>query len=429
MTDPTANNLLQRDSRRSWHPYTQHGNEDSPLAVARAEGARLFLHDGSELIDAISSWWAILHGHGEPALVRAASEQMKTLDHVLFAGTTHEPAVRLAERICEHAPGKLTRAFFSDDGSTAVEVALKIVLQRWAQSGEPQRRVFVTLKGGYHGDTFGAMAVGDPDPFFLPFQPLLFESHRVSIEPGSIAAALDELGPRAAGVLVEPLLQGAAGMVVHSASWLQAARAACDAAGVPLVADEVMTGFGRTGSLFACERAGIEPDLLCLAKGLTGGVFPLSATLATEELFESFRSTDRRRAFFHGHTFTAHPVGCAIALASLDLCLERDVPAALNAIGTRIHAKLAHLADDQRVRNLRHLGGMVALELNPASEAKSGYLDGLGPRIRRLSLSHGVLLRPLGNVVYALPPACTSDAQADAIATAMAACVELVGEE
>ena len=361
-----------RDS--SWHPYTQHGNEDTPLAVARAEGARLYLQDGSQLIDAISSWWAILHGHGEPTLIQAAKAQMETLDHVLFAGTTHEPAVRLAERVCELAPGNLTRAFFSDDGSTAVEVALKIVLQRWVQVGEPKRRVFVTLKGGYHGDTFGAMSVGDPDPFFLPFQPLLFESHRVPIEAGSIAKALDELGSKAAGVLVEPLIQGAAGMVVNTPAWLQEARAACDAAGVPLVADEVMTGFGRTGALFACERAGIEPDLLCLAKGLTGGVFPLSATLATEELFNSFHSTDRRRAFFHGHTFTAHPVGCAIALASLDLCLERQVPAALESIGKRIHAHLAHLAGDKRVRNLRQLGGMVALELNPGSGSNSSCL-------------------------------------------------------
>lgn len=421
--------LIQRDAKRSWHPYTQHGNEDEPLPVSAAKGASLFLEDGTELIDAISSWWAILHGHAEPVLIEAASKQLRTLDHVLFAGTTHEPAVRLAERICEHAPGPFTRAFFSDDGSTAVEVALKIVLQRWAQIGQPNRRVFVTLEGGYHGDTFGAMSVGDPDPFFLPYQPLLFESKRVAPTPGSVAKALAELGQRAAGVLVEPLLQGAAGMCVYSAEWLRETRAACDAAGVQLIADEVMTGFGRTGELFACALAGVEPDLICLAKGLTGGVFPLSATLATEELFEAFHSTDRRRAFFHGHTFTAHPVGCAIALASLDLCEQRGTPRLLSAIGERIHRHLEPLAGHESVRNLRHLGGMVAMELDPGPESQDGYLASLGPRIRRMSLTRGVLLRPLGNVVYALPPACTTDAEADRIAEAMAACVDLAASQ
>ena len=198
-----SRDLIRRDAKRSWHPYTQHGAEAEPLPVASAHGARLVLHDGTELIDAISSWWAILHGHGEARLVAAATQQMQRLDHVLFAGTTHEPAVRLAERLCESTPGTLTRAFFSDDGSTAVEVALKMVLQRWAQAEEPERRVFVTLKGSYHGDTFGAMSVGDPDPFFLPFQKLLFESRPVAATPGSVAAALTELGGRAAGVLVE----------------------------------------------------------------------------------------------------------------------------------------------------------------------------------------------------------------------------------
>ena len=418
----SGGDLLGRDARCLWHPYTQHLLDTEPLPVARAEGALLHLADGRALIDAISSWWATLHGHGRPELVAALGEQAARLDHTLFAGTTHEPGVALAEELLACAPAGLTRVFYSDNGSTAVEVALKMAYQAWLHAGEPDRRVFVALEGSYHGDTFGAMAVSDPDPFFARFGPLLFEVRRVPADAAALESALTELGPRAAGLIVEPLVQGAAGMRMHGADFVRAARAACDRHGLPLIADEVMTGFGRTGALFACERAGVAPDLMCLSKGLTGGILPLAATLTTERLYEAFLSEDRARTFFHGHTFTGNPIGCAVARASLAICLAEDVPARLDAIGARIEAHLRDaVGDAPGVRDLRRTGGIVALELEPPAGDAAGYLARLGPRLRAFAVANGVLLRPLGNVLYALPPACTTAEQVDRIASVMAA--------
>ena len=418
--------LPQRDERVSWHPYTQHGVERSPLPVARAEGAWLELADGRRLLDAISSWWATLHGHCEPTLVAAMREQAGRLDHVLFAGATHEPAVELAERLLEVVPAGLSRVFYSDDGSTAVEAGMKMVLQSWVHRREPERRVFVALEGAYHGDTFGAMAAGDPDPFFTAFAPLLFEVRRVPPDAEALADALDALGGRAAGFLLEPLLQGAAGMRVMSEDFVQSARALCDEHGVPLIADEVMTGFGRTGALFACGKAGITPDVLCLAKGLTGGTLPLSATVATEELFSCFLHHERSRFFPHGHTYTANPIACAVGVASLRLCRERDVPRALDAIGRAVFEELLPLQGDPRVGDVRHLGGMAALDLAvPAGDA--GYLSSRTPALRSAAIERGVLLRPLGNVLYALPPACTTLDEARTIGKTMRALVEELG--
>lgn len=411
--------LGRRDRAVVWHPYTQHGIEDDPLPVRAARGAMLVLDDGREVIDAISSWWTSLHGHGRPELVGALRSQAETLDHVLFAGATHEPAVALAEKLVAIAPPGLERVFYSDDGSTAVEVALKIALQAHAQRGEPERRVFVAFVDGYHGDTFGAMSVGDPDPFFRPFEELLFRVERCPIDARALESTLDRLGRTAAGVVLEPLVQGAGGMRMHDAAFVRAVRAACTARSLPFVADEVMTGFGRTGALFACTGAGVTPDLMCIAKGLTGGVFPLSATLASGALFEAFRSTDRSKALFHGHSFTANPIGCAVALASIELALRENVPARLEHIGATIERELcARLPRGAPVRDLRRTGGIVAFDL---ADGASGYLARDPRPLRARALAHGVLLRPLGGVVYALPPACTTDEQCAHIAAAMAA--------
>jgi len=410
--------LAQRDAACVWHPYTQHQTEGEPLEVVRALGARLELADGRRIVDGIASWWTCLHGHGHPHLVEALSRQARELDHVIFAGATHEPAVRLAERLVAIAPHGLTRVFFSDNGSSAVEIALKMVFQHHVARGERNRRVFVALDGGYHGDTFGAMSVGDPDPFFEPFRPLLFEARRVPVASGAIAAALTDLGDRAAGVLIEPLVQGAGGMRMHDAAFVREARAAATAAGVPLIADEVMTGFGRTGSVFACERAGVTPDVMCLAKGLTGGMMPLAATLTREELFDSFLSEQRSRAFFHGHSFTAHPLGCAVALASLDVLEAEDTPGRLDRLGERIAARLERELPEE-VSRPRRMGGIVAFD---ALATDAGYLSGLGPLLRRTALEHGVLLRPLGDTVYALPPACLDSEEEALVVDALIAC-------
>ena len=410
--------LYQRDAKVSWHPYTQHGLEKEFMPVARAYGATLELEDGRTLIDAISSWWATLHGHGDARLVGAVTNQMQTLDHVLFAGTTHEPAVKFAEELIRVAPDRLSRVFYSDDGSTAVEVGMKMAYHRHVIEGQPQRTVFLALEGGYHGDTFGAMAVGDRDPFFLDFEPLLFEVQHVPPTEGAVAAALERLGDRACAVISEPRIQGAAGMHMHPESVLREIRESCDQHGIPWIADEVFTGFGRTGQLFATRDT--NPDILCLAKGLTGGMFPMAATLATEETFQAFLSDDNTKALFHGHTFTANPVGCAVGIESLRICLEEDVPSKLATIGDRIHAKLeSELSDVEHVKGLRKLGGVVAYDVAPLPGAGSGYFDGVAPKLRARAIELGVLIRPLGNAVYTVPPACTTTEECDRIADAL----------
>ena len=423
-----SDQLSARDAACVWHPYTQHGLEPDPLPIASAEGAVLKTSDGRELIDAISSWWAILHGHCHPRLSAAVASQSATLDHVLFAGATHEPAVALAEALVDVAPPGLSRVFYSDNGSTAVEVAMKMTYQRWAHEGHPERSLFIALEGSYHGDTFGAMSIGDPDPFFAPFAPLLFESLRVPPDPQALADALAREGDRVCAVIIEPLVQGAAGMAMHGEEFVRATRALCDQHAIPLIADEVMTGFGRTGAMFACERAGIAPDVLCLSKGLTGGVLPLSATLTTQPMYEAFVADDRLRAFFHGHTFTAHPAGCAVALASLQLAQENNTPQLLDGIGARIEAGVRHLAESAAVRDVRRTGGIVAVELNPAPNDRAGYAAGIALRLRAAAIDRGVLLRPLGQVIYAMPPACTSDAQCDRIAAVMSDLVDVASE-
>jgi adenosylmethionine-8-amino-7-oxononanoate aminotransferase len=344
------------------------------------------------------------------------TRQAGQLDHVLFAGCSHEPAARLAAELVEVAPPGLARVFFSDDGSTAVEVALKAAYLAQRRRGDAARTVFLALEGGYHGDTFGAMAVGDPVPFFRELSPLLFDVVRAEPTVASLERVFAEHGGTAAALILEPLVQGAAGMRPVPADVVRAAWHLCDAHDVLLVADEVMTGFGRTGHLFASAGAEVAPDLLCLAKGLSGGLFPLAATLATEEVFAAFRADDRAKAFFHGHTFTAHPVGCAVARASLRLVQERDVPRRLDAIGARIERGLASLRGDPRVREVRRIGGIVAVELGGA---EGGYLAAEPLRAACRRLPEDVLLRPLGNVVYAMLPACATDDEADRAARAI----------
>jgi len=436
MTARGDEELLRRDAAALWHPYTQHATDGAPLPVVAARGATLELADGRTVIDAIASWWTCLHGHGEPRLIEAARRQAATLDHVAFAGATHRPAVDLAEALLELAPRgerRLTRVFFSDDGSTAVEVALKIAFQAARARGDSRPRTFLAFEGGYHGDTFGAMSVGDRDPFFTPFQPLLFDVVRVAVDAAAFAAAFARHRDELCGVIVEPLVQGAAGMRMHDASLLRAIAAACRDAGVALIADEVFTGFGRTGALFACSKAGVAPDLLCVAKGLTSAMAPLAATLATEELFATFRAPERSRMLAHGHSMTAHPIGCAVALESIALCRERDVAARLDAIGARIERALAPLRAEPRVRSLRRTGGIVAFDLardggaGGSGDSGGGYFTALAPKLRAAAIEHGVLLRPLGDAIYACPPACTTDAQCDAIAAAMRALVDVRG--
>ncbi len=419
---PSPAALTARDARVLWHPYTQHGIDAPPLPVLSAHGAWLELADGTRRLDAISSWWATLHGHGHRPVVEAIARQAGTLDHVLFAGCTHEPAVAVAEALLALAPAgrdqpELRRVFFSDDGSTAVEVALKMALGAQARRGRSGRTLLLALEGGYHGDTFGAMAAGDPVPFFADWEELLFPVRRIRPEAGELQRVLAEDGERIAAFVLEPLVQGAAGMRFHHPDFLVVARRLCSRHGVYLIADEVMT-FCRTGSVFACAHAGVVPDLLCVAKGLTGGTLPLAATMATEEVYEAFRRPERAKAFFHGHTFTANPIACAAALASLQEVAARSTPGRLARIGARIREGLAPLESAPGVREVRRLGGIIAVELE--AEDDRGYLAAVGERLRAACLAEDeVLLRPLGNVVYALPPACLTEDECDLVARAL----------
>ena len=404
-----AFDVLGADRHHVWHPYTQHGAADPPIPIARAEGAYLVDDQGREIFDAISSWWVTLHGHAQPDIVNAIARQAQTLEQVIFAGFTHEPAARLAASLVERAPVGLDRVFFSDDGSTAVEVAVKIALQYWVNRGE-QRRTIVALENAYHGDTFGAMSVSARGLFTEPFENLLFDVARLP-DPvtNDVVAALEEMISRRerelAAVIVEPMLMGAGGMRMWSAGALRGIRELSAAHGIPLIADEVLTGFGRTGPLFACEHAAVSPDLMCLSKGITGGFVPLGATLATNELFESFTSRDRSKTLFHGHSYTANPIACAAGVASLALLDEHSVERR-REIGWSHRAAATGLQLLEGVRNVRVLGTVIALDL---VSRDAGYLSTVGPALNRFALQRGVLLRPLGNTVYVLPPYCSTD--------------------
>jgi adenosylmethionine-8-amino-7-oxononanoate aminotransferase len=397
---------LALDTAHVWHPYTQHGIAPTATPVVRGEGAYLYGPDGSRLLDAISSWWVTLHGHAHPAIADAIAEQAGVLEQVIFAGFAHEPGARLAAELAAVLPDGLTRIFYSDDGSTAVEVAVKMAIQYWRLRGRP-RRLVAALENAYHGDTFGAMSASAPSVFTEAFRDHLFETARLP-DPtqGDTVAALerliDERGDELAAVIVEPLLLAAGGMRVWSDDVLRGIRARTEEAGVLLIADEVATGFGRTGPLFACQRAGISPDLVCLSKGVTGGFMPLGVTAVREQIFQAFVSDDRRHTFFHGHSFTGNPLACAAARASLRL-LDDDCAARRAAIESAHRDALARLSSHAMVRSPRVLGTVAAFELEGG-----GYLDPVGRELAAFARGEGVLLRPLGNTVYLMPPYCVT---------------------
>lgn len=407
---------LARDARAVWHPFSHGATEPELLNIQFARGAWLTLGDGRRILDGIASWWTSLHGHGHPKIVEAIARQAERLDHVLFAGATHEPAVELAEKLIKIAPPGLSKVFYSDNGSTAVEVALKIAIQYCYLRGERRRRI-VALDGGYHGDTFGAMAAGESSIFTKPFADYLFHVDRIvpPVRESGVASALESAAKlleqhatEIAALLCEPVLQGASGMRLHPPAYVRGLRALCSQFGILMIADEVMTGFGRTGKLFACEHAGISPDLLCLAKGLTGGTLPLAATLCREEIFEVFQTGDRSRAFFHGHSFTGNPIACAAALASMELTLQKDFLQNVSRIGARVSEKVNLLKNHPGVADVRSLGLLTAVELSGGG----GYLLPGALGIRKRAVELGALLRPLGPVLYTLPPACLEDREA-----------------
>jgi adenosylmethionine-8-amino-7-oxononanoate aminotransferase len=413
--DPQPVGLIRRDGCSVWHPYTPLRGEDPPLACVGAQDEFLHLADGRKVIDGISSWWTVLHGHRHPPLMAALREAMKSYDHVHFAGVTHPPGVALAELLLRSAAMEGGRVFYSDNGSTAVEVALKMAYQYWCLRGEPQRTCFVGFEHGYHGDTFGAMAVSRDPVFFGRFEPLLFRAEIVPLSAERLDEVLRRRQGEVAAAILEPLVQGAGGMRMHSPELLRAITSVLEQHRVLLIADEVMTGGGRTGLLWAHHAAGMAPvDLLCAAKTLAGGILPLAATLAAPHVVKRWDTDDRSRTFFHGHSFTAHPLACSVALANWQALTAgvHPAPARMEAFWNQA---LAPLRDHPRVRDVRIRGTIAAVEL----DVPGGYLADVGRRLRRHCLERGVLLRPLGNVLYALPPFCTSEASLEQIADAM----------
>jgi adenosylmethionine-8-amino-7-oxononanoate aminotransferase len=395
-----------------WHPFTQHALEAAMKRVAKTEGSYLFDEDGNRILDAISSWWVITHGHRHPAIMAAIREATEAYDQVIFAEFTHEPAEALAEGLLAFAPSGLQHVFYSDSGSTAVEVAIKMALGTFHNRGIERDRI-VVMEHAYHGDTIGTMSAGERGVFNAPFEPLLFGVDRLPFpEAGREQETLDAFerfcrAERTAAILIEPLVLGAGGMKFYASGVLASLREIAGRYGVLFIADEVMTGWGRTGTRFACEQAGVNPDILCTSKGLTGGALPLAATLCTPDIFEAHLSPDRRKTFFHSSSYTANPIACAAAVANLKIWRDEPVDARIDALAAQHSAQLKRFETDPRFTGVRQCGTIAALDLVvPAG----GYLAEAGPHLRRLFRERGLLVRPLGNVIYLMPPYCTTAA-------------------
>ena len=404
---------------RIWHPFTNAAMDAAPLHVVRAERVYLYTKDGRRILDAVSSWWVNLHGHANPRIAAAIAEQARKMEHVVMAGFTHDAAEELAARLRKRLAPEMTHLFFSDDGSTAVEVALKLAVQHFSNCGRPEKSEIVALAHGYHGDTAGAMSISDDSPFTKPFQSMRYAVHRVhsaycyrcpvgltratcNIEcVQQLETLLEKNHERIAAVILEPLLQGAGGMIVHPVEFLQKIRALCTRYDVLLIADEVLTGFGRTGKMFACELAGIVPDLMCLSKGITGGFLPMGATVCSDRVEAPFRSENRMHTFYHGHSYTGNALACAAANASLQIFDDEPVFERIEMIAQVHTERLEQFRELPQVGDVRQIGTMGAIELR-ADDA--GYLSSLRTKLYQFFIDHGVLLRPLGNVVYVLPP-------------------------
>ncbi|WP_369943709.1 adenosylmethionine--8-amino-7-oxononanoate transaminase [Xanthomonas medicagonis] len=451
----TAATWRQRDLAVLWHPCTQmreHPDTLPLLPIARGEGAWLIDHEGRRYLDAVSSWWTNLFGHGEPRIAAAIAAQATRLEQVMLAGFSHEPAVELAEQLLALAPRQegrapLAKVFYADNGSAGVEVALKMAFHYFRNRGENHRTRFVALENGYHGETIGALAVGDIPLYRRVYAPLLAEAlfapspdaylaapgqtarERADAAADALADLFDRHPGEICAVILEPRLQCAGGMRMYDPAYLRRARELCDANGAFLIADEIATGFGRTGTLFACEQAGVMPDLLCLSKGLTGGFLPLSAVLATQHLYDAFLDDSRERAFLHSHSYTGNPLACAAALASLRILREDDVIARNRGTAETMRALSAPFAEHPHVADVRQAGMVVAFELTRDGDRRTPFPAAarIGLCAYRAALERGVVLRPLGDVLYWMPPYCVDDEQLTLLAeTTLAAIDEAV---
>lgn len=402
-----SSDLARLDRAHVWHPYTSFTNPGMVTPVSHAQGVKLYLADGSELIDGMSSWWSTLHGYNHPVLNQAVIDQVGKMAHVMFAGITHEPAVKLASTLAQITPDGLNKVFFSDSGSVAVEVALKMAMQYWHAQGQAQRTTFLTLKRGYHGDTFGAMSVCDPHSgmhhlfhhalshhLFAEAPSCGFDEPFQETHIAKFAQLIQQHRQKIAAVILEPIVQGAGGMRFYSPHYLRRVRELCDQHSILLIVDEIATGFGRTGKLFACEHAGISPDIMCIGKALTAGYITLAATLCNDKVCNGICSGDNG-VFMHGPTYMANPLACAVANASIDLLLNSDWQTAVTAIGQQMREELAPCKDFSYVTDVRVLGAIGVVELESA--VNTGEL-------MPLFIEQGVWVRPFGNIIYLMPP-------------------------
>lgn len=413
-----SNHLSNRDKDHIWHPFTPQLGAADNIAIVRGEGARVFDEKGNAYIDAISSWWVNVHGHCNPYITQRIKEQLDKLEHVLFSGYTHAPAVELAEKLKKLLPG-MDKVFFSDDGSTSVEVALKMAFQYWHNKGTPRTKV-IAFENSYHGDTFGSMSVGARNVFSNAFSDLLFDVVHIPVpvagrEEECIAELLSHLDENTAAFIFEPLVQGAAGMIMYEAAALDKIIGVCNELGVITIADEVMTGFGRTGTMFATGQCENKPAIICLSKGLTGGFMPLGVTMCTREVYEAYLTSDRTKTFFHGHSYTANPLACAAAVASLEWFDKGNVWTAIESLGKSMKAACNKFRSQPIVADARCCGTILALELK--SNEQTGYLNSIGERVASFFHQRGVIMRPLGNVIYVIPPYCIAQQELDCIFT------------
>ena len=413
--------LQERDKKVIWHPYTP--QKYAPESIPVIKGDKAWLNDdkGNRYIDAVSSWWVTIHGHAHPYIAKKIYEQAQKLEQVIFTGFTHEPAIELAEKLLEILPGRFTKIFYSDNGSTATEVAIKMAIQYWWNQGDKKRNRILALTNSYHGDTFGAMSVSERGLFTLAFHDRLFEV--TFIEPpgkGKPVSLTNEILGECACVIYEPLLQAAGGMKMYSAEALNEMIAVCRQHGIICIADEVMTGFGRTGKMFASSYCSEQPDIICLSKGLTGGTMALGVTACTEKIHNAFVVDDKAKTFFHGHSFTANPIACTASLASLELFDKEDTMKNVERIGA-MHKKFSmHLTGLKRVENVRLCGTIIAFEVKDEVE---GYSSNVREKVTEKALLQGVYLRPLGNTVYVMPPYCITDDELEKIYSVLLDCI------
>jgi len=399
--------LLQKDKSYIWHPFTQLVNMTDPIVVTKAKGVYLHTEDGRQILDAISSWWVNLHGHSHPYIAEAVAKQAQNLEHVIFAGFTHEPAIQLSENLLSILPDNQAKVFFSDNGSTAIEVALKMTFQYWHNQGIDRKKT-IAFNGAYHGDTFGAMSVGDRGPFSAPFVPYLFDVAFIDCPiSGSEDRVLDEFKSlvdegNVGAFIFEPLVLGSAGMMMYTEEVLDQMIGYAQTNGVICIADEVFTGFGRTGRLFASDYLTNKPDIMALSKGLTGGTMALGVTTCTDDIMEVYIDNDLMKTFFHGHSFTANPIACTSANASFDLLMEDDCQARIAKLTLLQQEYRQKLALHPKLREVRQLGTILALEFD--TKADTSYANEVKHKLYPFFLERDILLRPLGNIIYVLPP-------------------------